>query len=116
MDAVAAILDRAPDVVVVARLDGAADVATVVSALQPDAVVLEESGATGLGSHDALFAARDGVRVVAISGTGRDGVLHRMGRNPTLLRPLSAVKLVRAVRGLPPARPTSGHQRGRPRC
>ena len=53
-DAVTAIFDLARDVVVVARLDGGADVATVVSALQPDVVVLQESGAPGLGSHDAL--------------------------------------------------------------
>jgi chemotaxis response regulator CheB len=108
MGAVAAILDQAPDVVVVARLDDAADVATVVSTLQPDVVVLQESGAPGLGSHDALFAARDGLRVVAISDTGADGVLYRKGTRPALLPRLSAVKLVRTVRGTPPVRPTSG--------
>jgi chemotaxis response regulator CheB len=62
MDVVAAILAQAPGVVVVAQLDGAADVTTVVSTLQPDVVVLEGSEVPGLGSHAALFAAREGLR------------------------------------------------------
>jgi hypothetical protein len=111
MEAVSAILVQEPSLAVVARLDRAADLAASVQVLQPDVVVLQEDGALGLGNHAPLFAARNDLKVVAVSGVVGGGALYRMGARPALLPRLSAAQLVHAVRG---TRPAGGRRRGSP--
>jgi chemotaxis response regulator CheB len=108
MDVVSAILAQAPGVVIVARIDGDADFVPSVRSLQPDVVVLQETGAIGQGDYTALLAAGVGLRVVAISATGSDGALYRARGRPALMQGLSAAELVCAVRGTPSRRRAGG--------
>jgi hypothetical protein len=111
-DVVSGIVAAEPDMVVVARLDGAAEPSASVRALEPDVIILQQEGAPKQGDHSSLFAAREGLKIVAIGGGGRGGTLYRKGAEPTTLGRLSAARLLRTVRGGAPPR-TGGPQRRR---
>jgi chemotaxis response regulator CheB len=101
MDAISAILDAEPDMCIVARLDGGADLAASVRALQPDVVVLQEDGQPRMGNHAVLFVEHGGIKVVTVAGTSGLGALYRMGERPVLMRQPSAAQFVGVVRGKP---------------
>lgn len=112
-DVVSEIVAAEPDMIVVARLDGSAEPVVSVQALRPDVVIIQQEDALPRAPPAALLAARDGLKVVAIGGGGRRGMLYRKGQEPTPLRTLSAAGLLRTMRcgGVPPR--TGGPQRRR---
>lgn len=111
-DVVSGIVAAEPDMVVVARLDSAAEPVASVRTLEPDVVILQQESAPARGDHSSLFAAREGLKIVAIGGGGRGGTLYLKGAKPTTLGGLSVARLLRTVRGGAPPR-TGGPQRRR---
>ena len=103
MDMIEGIVAPEGDMTIVARATAEADIIPAMAAANADVVILRSRDNRDAEANDyaSLLSARPGLRVLAVSGSGRSFVLHEMRPRRLSLGTISAGRLVAAIRGAP---------------